>query len=250
MPPKHKKRGASEPFNAEPHAPLHKAARGAHEPAASSSRGGSLTKRPQPASGEVLRTLQDNAHTLQELYQQAQQQASAEDAVLLEKVRVLGHYPRSLNAASQATASKERRDEKNLCQHLKRRRKTMHSSCHEFLAVVKAEGADGFREFAAIRSSPGMGAFEPPVDLGAHISQAIAAGSSGLAATAQVNHLNDAASEPRKLKGKHPKGGKASTNASAPGSSMCGATEPTALGVHVSQEMDQRMKLCSSKVEA
>ena len=76
-----------------------------------------------------------------ELLRRAREHASLADAGLLEAVQVLGRYPRSLNAATQATASKERKAEENLFQRIKRRRKGLHDSCIAFLDAMKTSGA-------------------------------------------------------------------------------------------------------------
>jgi len=87
---------------------------------------------PSHAGTEI--TIQEQR--LKQLYREALESASEADAKLVEEVRLLGRYPRSLDAAGRGTASEE-----NLHQRVKKRLKKtplMHSSCLDFPQTVLA----------------------------------------------------------------------------------------------------------------
>ena len=63
------------------------------------------------------------------------------DAALLEEVKLLGHYPRSLNATSFDGAGNERKQEHYLHKRLKRRKASMDSQVQGFLNAVQKLGS-------------------------------------------------------------------------------------------------------------
>ena len=73
------------------------------------------------------------------------------DADLLASIQILGHFPRDLNGTALETATTARKNERNLYQRFKRRKKTMHPQCLAFIDAVKDLG--GVRQAMAAASS-------------------------------------------------------------------------------------------------
>ena len=82
----------------------------------------------------------------------------AADATILAEVRLLGHYPRSLNANGRDTANEKREEEEKLYQRVKRRKNSMDPQCKAFLDAVKnfggvKEATDAWERAASARPS-------------------------------------------------------------------------------------------------
>ena len=73
------------------------------------------------------------------LYKVAIQSAPDKDVALLTEVKLLGHYPRSLNYDSRSSATEERQAEAALYKLLGKRRKTLKPECLAYLDALKTE---------------------------------------------------------------------------------------------------------------
>ena len=110
------------------------------EQAASSSSMGAVRFSPGEASLDVnaVSSRASEPADMEALYQAAVANASVGDAVLLLKVKGLGHYPSSFDADSRSSMSEQRKEEENLYQCLKRRKKKMDPAVKAFLDAIKA----------------------------------------------------------------------------------------------------------------
>ena len=102
------------------------------------------------------------------------------DADLLASIQILGHFPRDLNGTALETATTARKNERNLYQRFKRRKKTMHPQCLAFIDAVKDLG--GVRQALAAASSvpvaPSPGSTSFSLEDRGSVRQAMAAASS------------------------------------------------------------------------
>jgi hypothetical protein len=76
---------------------------------------------------------------VESLYRAAIETAPEKDVAFVTEIKLLGHYPRSLNFDSRSSATQERQEEASLYKRLGKRRKTLGLECLAFLDALKQQ---------------------------------------------------------------------------------------------------------------